>query len=113
MTNVPTSKNFPPDKLLAGLIARIRSTNELTQISFGQLFQPPVTQSTIARWESGEQKPDRIHFPKIAYFLDLTLDELQQLLENTSLDVESQQIEKKTFTPNKNHLKLNLSAFDS
>lgn len=106
MTSVPASKNYPPDKLLAELIKRVRSTNELTQIAFGQLFQPPVTQSTIARWENGEQMPDKIHFPKIAYFLDLTHDELQQLIKNTSVDIENLQIEKKIFTPNKKHLNI-------
>ena len=106
MTSVPTSKNYPPDKLLAKLIKRVRSTNELTQISFGQLFRPPVTQSTIARWENGEQMPDKIHFPKIAYFLDSTQEELQQLIENPSINVESLQIEKKIFTPNKKHLNI-------
>ncbi len=106
MTSVNTSNKYPPNKLLADLIGKVRSTNELTQMSLGQLFQPPVTQSTIARWESGEQMPDRIHFPKIAYFLDLTPDELQQLIENTSVDVENLHIEKKIFTPNKKHLNI-------
>ena len=94
------------DKPLAELIKKIRSINELTQESLGQLFEPPVTQPTVARWEKGEQMPDQIHFPKIAYFLDLTHEKLQQLVENPSVSVETLHIEKKIFTPNKKHLNI-------
>ena len=94
------------DKPLAELIKKIRSINELTQESLGQLFEPSVTQPTVARWEKGEQMPDRIHFPKIAYFIDSTHEELQQLIENSPIDVKSLHIEKKIFTPNKKHLNI-------
>ncbi len=106
MTNVNTSTESSSDKPLAELIKRIRSINELTQESLGQLFHPSVTQSTVARWEKGEQMPDRIHFPRIAYFLDFTLDELKQLIEESSIDLDALDIEKKIFTPNKQHLKI-------
>ncbi len=106
MTSVSKPTKSTPDKLLAELIKRVRSTNELTQISFGQLFQPPVTQSTIARWENGEQMPDKIHFPKIAYFLDSTQEELEQLIENPPINVNRLHIEKKIFAPNKKHLNI-------
>ena len=106
MTSINTSTNFSSSKLLARLIKKIRITNHLTQTEFGELFQPPVTQSTVARWEKGEQMPDRIHFPKIAYFLDFTFEELQKLLEDPVTNLEGLHIEKKTLTPNKTHLKI-------
>ena len=106
MSGVHPSSKSSSDKPFAQLIGRIRKTNELTQASFGKLFEPQVTQSTIARWEKGEQMPDSIHFPKIAYFLDLTLEELQILLEEPFKNPESLYIEKKTLSPNKKHLKL-------
>lgn len=104
--NINTSTNFSSSKFLARLIKKIRITNYLTQTQFGELFQPSVTQSTVARWEKGEQMPDKIHFPKIAYFLDFTLEELQELLEDPVTNLECLHIEKKTLTPNKNHLKI-------
>ena len=106
MTSVKTSTDFSSNKLLALLIQKIRSTNHLTQTELGELFQPPVTQSTVARWEKGEQMPDRIHFPKIAYFLDFTFEELQKFLEAPVTNLEGLHIEKKTLTPNKTHLRI-------
>ncbi len=93
------------NKLLAELIKKIRKTNNLTQASFGKIFQPSVTQSTVARWEKGEQIPDKVHFPKIASLLDLSFEELLQLIEEPSLvDFDSLEIENKTLTHNKRHL---------
>ncbi len=89
-----------------GLSIVIRSINELTQESLGRLFEPPVTQPTVARWEKGEQMPDQIHFPKIAYFLDSTQEQLRQLIENSFINVDSLHIEKKIFAPNKKHLNI-------
>jgi uncharacterized protein YjbI with pentapeptide repeats/DNA-binding XRE family transcriptional regulator len=106
VTSVNTPTEFLPDKPLAELIRRIRSVNELTQESFGQFFQPSVTQPTVARWEKGEQMPDQIHFPKIACFIDLTVEELKQLIEDSSSNVYKLKIEKKIFVPNQKHLKI-------
>lgn len=94
------------DKPLAKLIKIIRNVNELTQASLGKLFEPPVTQSTIARWENGEQMPDKVHFPKIAYFLDLTLEDLERLLQNPQSNLANWKIKKKALSPNKKHLKV-------
>ena len=91
-------------KPLPGLIKRIRNTNNLTQASFGKLFQPPVSQPTVARWEKGEQNPERRHFLKIASFLDLTFEELLEILESPHNIASSLKIEKKVLTPNKEHL---------
>lgn len=106
MTTINTPTESSSNRLLAQLIKKIRSTNELTQTSFGQLFEPPVTQSTIARWENGEQIPDQVHFPKIAYFFDFTCVELQKILENPHVDINGLHIEKKILTPNKKHLRI-------
>lgn len=94
------------DKPLAKLVKIIRSVNELTQASLGKLFDPPVTQSTIARWENGEQMPDKIHFPKIAYFLDLTLEDLERLIQNPQLNLTKWEVKKKALSPNKKHHKV-------
>ena len=104
MTSVSRSTQPSSNKVLAELIKKIRKTNNLTQASFGKLFQPSVTQSTVARWEKGEQTPDRIHFPKIASLVDLTFEELLQLIEEPLVDVDSLEIENKTLTHNKRHL---------
>jgi uncharacterized protein YjbI with pentapeptide repeats/DNA-binding XRE family transcriptional regulator len=94
------------DKPLAKLVKIIRSVNELTQASLGKLFDPPVTQSTIARWENGEQMPDKVHFPKIAYFIDLTLEDLERLVQNPQTNLTNWEIKKKALSPNKKHLKV-------
>ena len=104
MTSDHVSTESFSGKPLPELIKRIRNTNNLTQASFGKLFQPPVTQPTVARWEKGEQMPDRIHFPKIASFLNLTFEELLQLIEAPQTIASSLKIENKTLTPNKRHL---------
>ncbi len=104
MTSFYASTQSSSDKLLAELIKRIRNTNNLTQADFGRLFQPPVIQSTVARWEKGEQIPDGKYFPKIASLLDITFEELLELLENPLIDVDSIRIENKTLIPNKRHL---------
>ncbi len=94
------------EKPLALLIKAIRSINELTQGSLGQLFEPSVTQSTIARWENGEQMPDRVHFPKVAYYADLTLEEVELLILDPAVQPKSWDIKKKVLSPNKKHLKI-------
>ena len=104
MTSFYASTQSSSDKFLAELIKRIRNTNNLTQADFGKLFQPPVTQSTVARWEKGEQIPDGRYFPKIASLLDITVEKLLKLLENPLTDVNSIRIENKTLIPNKRHL---------
>ena len=100
------SKSIQPssNKLSGELIKKIRTTNNLTQAAFGELFQPPVTQSTVARWEKGEQSPDRVHFPKIASLLDLTFEEFLELIEEPLIDFDSLDIENKILTHNKRHL---------
>lgn len=42
---------------LPQLIKNVRKRSSLTQANFGQLFNPPVAQPTVARWEKGEQVP--------------------------------------------------------
>ena len=112
MTNINDSQNSTSNKLLGLLIKKIRLANHLTQTEFGELFQPSVTQSTVARWEKGNQMPDRIHFPKIAYFLDFTFEELQKILEKPIASLDSLHIEKKALTPNKKHLKILFQALE-
>lgn len=106
MSNFFLSPQASSNNSLRELIKKIRTTNNLTQAAFGKLFEPSVTQSTIARWEKGVQTPDRIHFPKIASLLDISFEELLKIVEepllytdNFSLDVEN-----KTLTHNKRHL---------
>lgn len=96
----------PTDKPISKLIKIIRNVNELTQASLGKLFEPSVTQSTIARWENGEQMPDKVHFPKIAYFLDLSLEDLERLVQNPQTSLTNWKIKKKALSPNKKHLKV-------
>ncbi|HEY9769976.1 MAG TPA: pentapeptide repeat-containing protein [Coleofasciculaceae cyanobacterium] len=103
MTNTSeTSSN----NLLGELIKKIRSINNLTQGKFGKILEPSVTQSTIARWEKGEQNPDRIHFPKIALLLNLSFEEFIEFIEKPTSKIEDLDIENKTLTYNKRHLSM-------
>lgn len=66
---------------LSELIKTARKANNLTQNDFGKFFEPLLAQPTIARWEKGDLLPDRKHFPKIASLLNLTLEELLNLVQ--------------------------------
>ena len=95
-----------PRKPLPELIKKAREVNNLTQAAFGKLFSPPVAQPTVARWEKGEQLPDRKHFPKIASLLNFTLEELFEFVEGPLVDGSSLPVVPNinVHTPNKQHL---------
>lgn len=103
MTN---TSETPSNNLLGELIKKVRSINNLTQGKFGKILEPSVTQSTIARWEKGEQNPDRIHFPKIASLLNLSFEEFIEFIEQPTSKIEDLDIENKTLTYNKRHLSM-------
>ncbi len=44
-------------RLWGANISRLRTQADYTQESFGSLFDPPVHQSTVARWENGSIEP--------------------------------------------------------
>ena len=94
------------NNLLGELIKRIRTTNNLTQGNFGKIFEPSVTQSTVARWEKGELTPDMMHFPKIASLLNLSYEEFIEFIEKPTSTIEDLDIENKTLTYNKRHLSM-------
>ena len=100
-----TSKTIS-NNLLGELIKKIRSINNLTHGKFGKIFEPSVTQSTVARWEKGEQNPDRIHFPKIASLLNLSFEEFIEFIEQPTSKIEDLDIENKALTYNKRHLSM-------
>lgn len=93
------------DKLLSELIKKARESNNLTQTAFGRFFEPPVAQSTVAKWEKGDLLPKRKHFPKIASLLNITLEEFferfgEQLInEGIILSISEDEI----YIPNKRH----------
>lgn len=95
-----------PPKPLPELIKKAREVNSLTQAAFGKLFNPPVAQPTVARWEKGEQIPDRKHFPKIASLLNLKLEELFELVEGQLTNVDRLPVlpNTQTYTPNQRDL---------
>lgn len=102
-----------PSKPFPELIKKARKSNNLTQDTFGRLFDPPVTQSSVARWEKGEMLPDRRHFPKIASLLNLTLEELFEFIENQVAQTDSLPKLPALIIPNKRHLSiLNRGAVD-
>ncbi|MDJ0597167.1 MAG: pentapeptide repeat-containing protein, partial [Pleurocapsa sp. MO_226.B13] len=96
----------PSNNLLGELIKRIRTINNLTQGNFGKIFEPSVTQSTVARWEKGALTPDMIHFPKIASLLNLSFEEFIEFIEQPTSKIEDLDIENKTLTYNKRHLSM-------
>ncbi len=91
-------------KHLGKLIKRIRNTNNLTQFQFGKLFQPQVAQSSVARWEKGQQIPNAKHFLKIASLLDVSFEELLEMLKAPVIDTNRIRIKNTTITYNKRHL---------
>ena len=91
------------------LIKKVRKLKHLTQKDFGRLLNPPVAQPTVARWEKGEQLPDRKYFPKIASLLDFTLEDLFKFVDEPLVDIvdtsiTSEPIDLKAYIPNKQHL---------
>ncbi len=44
-----------------GTIKQLRLKQDLRQTEFAQLFDPPVSQSTVARWERGAAEPSIRH----------------------------------------------------
>ena len=71
----------------AELVKKFRKIRSLTQKDFGRLLNPSVAQPTVARWEKGEQLPDRKYFPKIASLVDFTLEDLFKFVEEPLADV--------------------------
>lgn len=41
----------------------------MTQAQLGEMLEPPVHQSTIARWEAGQMEPKRRHKAELARIL--------------------------------------------
>lgn len=91
---------------LPQLIKNVRKRSRLTQANFGQLFNPPLAQPTVAQWEKGEQVPDRKYFPKLASLLNFTLEELFEFVAGPLVDASSLPVVPNisVHTPNKQHL---------
>jgi DNA-binding XRE family transcriptional regulator len=51
------------------LIRRSKDQPCLTQAQLGELLDPPVTQSTVARWEAGRYEPRRHYKRQLAHVL--------------------------------------------
>jgi len=62
------------------LIKEIRTQRGLTQAEFGQMFDPPVSQQTVAGWERGENVPARKYWPKIAALADMELGQFYEYI---------------------------------
>ncbi|OWY64664.1 hypothetical protein B7486_46095 [cyanobacterium TDX16] len=94
------------NKSLGELIKETRKSNYLTQFAFSKLFSPPLSQSAIARWEKGEMIPDRRHFPKIAAWLNFSLEALFELVGDSPEKAGSKQFlpEIESHVPNNRHL---------
>lgn len=50
-------------------VRRSKSDPCLTQEQLGQLLDPPVDQSTVARWEAGRHEPRRHYKRQLAHIL--------------------------------------------
>lgn len=60
------------------LIKESRTRMGLTQAEFGHLFEPPVSQQTVAGWERGENAPARKYWSKIADLADMELGQFYE-----------------------------------
>lgn len=60
------------------LIKELRTQRGLTQVEFGQVFEPPVSQQTVAGWERGENVPARKYWPKIAALADMEIGQFYE-----------------------------------
>lgn len=103
-TNLQKPSQSLLKKSLPELIKKYREVNNLTQIAFGQLFEPTVSQSSVGRWEKGEQDPDSKYLRKLVALLNLTANELLQLMEGLPAQTEDLAVELKSYTSNKKHL---------
>ena len=63
------------------LIKEIRSRRKLTQIAFGKLLSPPVTQQSVTQWEHNKYVPDRKYWPQIAELAEMDLGEFYEYIE--------------------------------
>ena len=92
---------------LSELIRTARKTHNRTQAAFGKFFEPQIAQPTIARWEKGDLLPDRKHLPKIASLLNLSLEELLNLVQDQLEDSVNTSFEsEETYIYDGRHLKI-------
>lgn len=92
---------------LSDLIRKARTGRQLSQKAFGNLFNPPVAQPTIARWERGDLIPNRHHFPTLAALLNFPLEELfQQFAEGPTVDDSVDDPVPDLYVPNKQHVEI-------
>jgi len=63
------------------LIKEIRSRRKLTQIAFGKLLSPPVTQQSVTQWEHNKYVPDRKYWPQLAELAEMDLGEFYEYIE--------------------------------
>lgn len=92
------------NKSLPELVLTARNISNLTQTQFGKLFEPSVTQPTVARWEKGDLLPDRKHLPKIASCNNLTYEEFLDVVGEIKITSDSKEEEAKNY--NRYHLKI-------
>ena len=104
VNNAQSPSQSLPKKTLPELIKTYREVNNLSQTAFGQLFEPTVSQSSVGRWEKGEQEPDKKYLRKIASLLNISLENLLQLFEDSPVQTGSSSMDIKGHTPNKRHL---------
>jgi transcriptional regulator with XRE-family HTH domain len=65
---------------IAETVKAIRNARGLTQAQFGDLFSPPVEQSTVNRWEKGSN-PKPVYLAQLAGLAGMSIDELVGLAE--------------------------------
>jgi transcriptional regulator with XRE-family HTH domain len=63
-------------RTMAELIRMHRKAQGLSQRELGALFVPPIGQTTVAAWETGQNRPSIEQLPALAKHLKVSLDAL-------------------------------------
>jgi uncharacterized protein YjbI with pentapeptide repeats len=72
--------------IFSKLIGDARKNARLSQRAFGALFDPPVTQQSVAGWEHGTTTPDRQYWSRLAEILEMEVGRFYEFIGTQTTD---------------------------